>query len=242
MVRFAGVVVETPERRLLEIGEFAVARGEIVGVVGPNGAGKSTLLRLAALLQRPNAGRIWIGGVEATEREIARLRPRVGMVFQSPLLFDVTVLTNATAGLRFHGVAKRDADERAMEWLRRFGVEALAGRGARGLSGGEAQRVCLARAFAPGPELLCLDEPFTALDAPARTELVPELARHLRATGTSALIVTHEPCEIAAFVDRLTILIGGRIVQQGSPIEIEHAPVSSEVARLFGATADVRLS
>jgi tungstate transport system ATP-binding protein len=239
LLAMKGVAVVIGDRELLSIPEFAVDRGEIVGVLGPNGAGKSTLLRLAALLQRPDRGRVAIDGIDASVQAVPRLRRRVGMVFQSPLLFDVSVLDNAASGLRFHGVSRREAVVRAREWLERFGVADLARRGARGLSGGEAQRVCLARAFAPAPELLCLDEPFAALDAPTRSDLIPELIRHLRATGTSALIVTHEPREIGPWVDRLAVLMAGQLIQDGAPGEVEIAPVSPEVARLFAGAAPI---
>ena len=133
------------------------------------------------------------------------------MVLQEPLLFDVSVLANAASGLRFRGVRRREAERRA-----RAGSSASASatwpRRTRGrLSGGEAQRVSLARAFAVEPELLLLDEPFAALDPATRAALVPELAARLRETQTAAVIVTHDATDALALADRLLVLINGRI-------------------------------
>jgi tungstate transport system ATP-binding protein len=156
------------------------------------------------------------------------------MVFQAPLLFDVDVLANAASGLRFHGVGRRAAEDRAHDWLNRFGVIHLARRSPRTLSAGEAQRVSLARAFAIEPDLLLLDEPFAALDSPTRAALVPELARHLRETGTAAIIVTHDQEEALALGDHLGVMLAGRIVQFGSPSNVVARPASAAVAVFLG--------
>lgn len=229
-----GVEVRHGGRLVLTVPEFAVGAGETVALMGPNGAGKSTLLHAAALLRRPKAGEVRIGGERATRRTERTLRRRTAMVLQAPLLFDVSVLANAASGLRFRGVGRREAERRAAESLERFGVAALARRNARTLSGGEAQRVSLARAFAVEPELLLLDEPFSGLDAPTRSALVPELAARLRETGTAAIVATHDRAEAAALGDRLAILIGGRIAQVGPPAEVFGDPASAEIAATVG--------
>ena len=133
------------------------------------------------------------------------------MVMQDPLLFGVSVLANAVSGLRFRGVRKQEAERRAGQWLMQFGVDHLAMHNARTLSGGEAQRVSLARAFAVEPALLLLDEPFAALDPATRESLVPELAARLRDTQTAALIVTHDAADTRVLADRLLLLTNGRI-------------------------------
>ena len=198
---------------VLDLPELAVAPGEVLAIMGPNGAGKSTLLHVAALLRRPQSGEVWIAGERATRRTERALRRRTAMVLQEPLLFDVSVLANAASGLRFRGVRRREAEHRAREWLEQFGVGHLAAQNARTLSGGEAQRVSLARAFAVEPELLLLDEPFAALDPATREALVPELAARLRETQTAAVIVTHDASEALALADRLLVLVDGRIAQ-----------------------------
>jgi tungstate transport system ATP-binding protein len=213
VLRLCGVTVRYGQRVVLDLPELSVAPGEVLVIMGPNGAGKSTLLHVAALLRRPQSGEVWIAGERATRRTERTLRRRTAMVLQEPLLFDVSVVANAASGLRFRGVGRRDAELRAMRWLERFGVGHLAARNARTLSGGEAQRVSLARAFAIEPELLVLDEPFAALDPATRETIVPELTMQLRETRTAAVIVTHDASEAVALADRLLVLVDGRIAQ-----------------------------
>jgi tungstate transport system ATP-binding protein len=212
-LRLCGVTVRYGRWVVLDLPELSVAPSEVLAIMGLNGAGKSTLLHVAALLRRPQSGEVWIAGERATRRSERALRRRTAMVLQEPLLFDVSVVANAASGLRFRGVRRRDAEHRAREWLEQFGVGHLAARNARTLSGGEAQRVSLARAFAVAPELLILDEPFAALDAATREILVPELAARLRETQTAAVIVTHDAAEARVLADRLLVLVDGRIAR-----------------------------
>ena len=234
-LRLSAVEVRQGRRVTLRVPDLVVPVGEVLALVGPNGAGKSTLLHVAALLRRPDEGEVWIGAERATRYRERALRRRIAMVFQAPLLFDVGVLTNVASGLRFRGVSRREAERRATAWLDRFGVEHLAGRPARALSGGEAQRVSLARAFAIEPDLLLLDEPFAALDAPTRAALLPDLAAQLRQTGTAAILVTHDHREALALGDRLGVMVDGTIVQLGPPTDVVARPASEAVARFLGA-------
>ena len=211
VLRLCGVTVRYGDRIVLDLPELSVAAGEVVAIMGPNGAGKSTLLHVAALLHRPQSGEVWITSERAMPRTSRRLRRSTAMVLQEPLLFDVSVLANAASGLRFRGVPRQEAERRALQWLARFGIKHLAARNARTLSGGEAQRTSLARAFAVEPRLLLLDEPFAALDATTREALVPELAARLRETRTAAVIVTHDEPEAYALADRVLILAHGRV-------------------------------
>jgi len=213
VLRFCGVTARYGQRVVLDLPELTVRAGEVLAIMGPNGAGKSTLLHVAALLVRPQIGTVWIGGERSTRRTDRALRQRTAMVLQEPLLFDVSVLANAASGLRFRGVAKREAERRATAWLEQFGVGHLALKNARTLSGGEAQRTSLARAFAVEPELILLDEPFAALDPATRESLVPELAARLHDTQTAALIVTHDATDAMALADRLLVLVNGCIAQ-----------------------------
>lgn len=229
-----GVRLRVGDRDLLDVPDLRLAPGEILALVGPNGVGKSTLLQVAALLRRPDAGEMLICGEVATRRSTPRLRRRLALVFQDPLLFDVGVLANVASGLRFRRVGRQEAERTATAWLDRFGVAHLAGRSVRTLSGGEAQRVSLARAFATGPEMLLLDEPFAALDPPTRAALVPDLAAQLRATGTAAIIVTHDQAEALSLGDRLGVLLGGRIAQLGAPADVVARPGTVAVASFLG--------
>ena len=233
-LRLANIEVSRRGHVTLSIPELTIAPGEVLTLVGPNGAGKSTLLQVAALLHLPDRGEIWIGGERVTRRSTHQLRRRTAMVFQAPLLFDAGVLANVAAGLRFRGVHRRDAERAGMASLDRFRVGHLAGRPARSLSGGEAQRVSLARAFAVEPDLLLLDEPFAALDQPTRAALLPDLVARLRESHMAAIVVTHDQSEALAIGTRLGILLDGRIAQIGEPGSMVARPASVAVARFLG--------
>jgi len=155
-------------------------------------------------------------------------------VFQEPLLCDTTVLRNARLGLALRGVPDAEADRRVRPWLERLGIAPLAGRSARTLSGGEAQRTSLARAFAVEPEVLLLDEPFSGLDPSAREALLGDLEGILRETGTTTILVTHDRDEALRLGDRVAVMMGGRILQLARPEEVFAAPVSEEVAHFVG--------
>ena len=221
-------------RLVLDVAAFAVARGETVALLGPNGAGKTTLLHVAALLTRPSGGAVEICGERARPRSAARLRRALSVVFQDPLLFDVSALANAAAGLRFQGYSRAEAEDRARQWLERFGVAHLAARSARRLSGGEASRVALARAFATEPALLLLDEPFSPLDAPTRAALLPTLHAQVRETGTAAVLVTHDLDEALAFADRIALMQSGHILATGDAHDLLVRPPTRQTAALLG--------
>jgi tungstate transport system ATP-binding protein len=208
-IELRGVQVRSSDRLLLDVPSLALPARTQLAVMGPNGAGKSTLLQVVALLRRPDTGEVWIEGELAMRGNARRLRARMSMLFQSPLLFDTSVLSNAASGLRFHGVGRGEAERRAKEWLDRFGVGHLATRNTRDLSGGEARRVSLARAFAIEPAILLLDEPFAGLDAETRASLIPELAERMRETGVTTLLVTHDAAEATILTtSRLTLRAG----------------------------------
>jgi tungstate transport system ATP-binding protein len=212
-----------------------VLPGEVLVVIGPNGAGKSTLLRVLALLARPTRGVLRLHGAAPTsEAERLAWRRRMACVFQEPLLCRGSVLYNARLACRLRGMARDDADRRARDWLGRLGIDALADRPVDRLSGGEAQRTSLARAFAAGPEVLFLDEPFAALDAPTREALLDDLGRLLAATRTTTVLVTHDRAEALRLGDRLAVLLEGRLAQVGPPGQVFGTPAGEAVARFVG--------
>jgi len=157
------------------------------------------------------------------------------VVFQESLLLNTTVWDNVTLGLRLRGFRKEEIKGRTQKWLERFGIASLAQRQARTLSGGEAKRVSLARAFALQPEVLFLDEPFAALDSPTRQELIEDFERVLRETKVTTVMVTHDRNEALILANRVAVLIDGRIRQTGSPQEVSSYPVDEEVASFVGA-------
>ncbi len=220
-------------RVVVDVPQLDVPAGGVYAIIGPNGAGKSTLLLQLALLERPDAGDVLFEGKPTRGRELA-LRRRMAVVFQEPLLLDRGVHANVEAGLAMRGVPRAARRARATHWLERFGVGALAGRASRTLSGGEAQRVSLARAFALEPEVLFLDEPFSALDQPTRTALIDDLAAALTATRVTTLLVTHDHDEAARLGDVVAVMMRGRIKQSGNPSDVFSAPVDEETAAFVG--------
>jgi tungstate transport system ATP-binding protein len=228
-----GLRVSRAGRVLLDVPAFELPRGEVTALIGPNGAGKTTLVLQLGLLQRPDAGEITFDGVPARGRELT-LRRRMAVAFQEPLLLDRSALANVETGLRLRGVPARERRARAERWLARFGVAAVAQRSTRTLSGGESQRVSLARAFALEPEVLLLDEPFSALDQPTREAITADLAGALSETGVTALVVTHDRDEAARLAHRVAVMIEGRITQTGTPADVFGAPVDEQTAAFVG--------
>ena len=195
LIRRGGVPVIT-------IPELAIEHGRVVSLIGPNGAGKSTLLLALASLLKPHQGTIFFHGQPVDSRNSrAAYRRKLAMVFQEPLLFDATVFENVASGLKIRGRSSEEINLTVEEQLARFGIGQLAGRSARKLSGGEAQRTSLARAFAIRPEIIFLDEPFASLDPPTRDALVDDLHTILRQTRTTAVIATHDRMEALRLSD-----------------------------------------
>jgi molybdate transport system ATP-binding protein len=207
-------------------------RGQVVAVIGPNGAGKSSLLRAVAGLV-PAEGELRVDG---RSWELLPVRERaVGMAFQDQLLFPhLTALENVAFGPRTAGASRQDARRTAQDWLDRFGVGELAGRRPRQLSGGQAQRVSIARALATHPRILLLDEPFTGLDVGVAATLRVELSRHLTSYDGVTLLVTHDAIDALTLADVVWVLDAGRLVQVGPPREVAAAPLTRHVARLVG--------
>ncbi|MGW3317662.1 ABC transporter ATP-binding protein [Streptomyces fungicidicus] len=209
------------------------APGEVVALLGPNGAGKTTALRALAGLAPLTAGHLRLDGADL-RRTPPESRP-VGVVFQDYLLFPhLTALDNVAFGPRCRGAGKAEARAQAAEWLDRMGLTEHAGARPRRLSGGQAQRVAVARALATHPRLLLLDEPLAALDARTRLEVRAQLRRHLAAFEAVAVLVTHDPLDAMVLADRLVVVEGGRIVQEGSPSEIARHPRTEYIAQLVG--------
>jgi thiamine transport system ATP-binding protein len=184
---------------------LSVADGEIVALLGPSGSGKSTLLRVVAGLITPDDGRIEIDGVDVTR--LATHRRGVGMVFQDEQLFphrDVT--ENVAFGLRMAGVAAAARTSRVEEMLELVGLAGFGRRRVTDLSGGEAKRVALARALAPTPRVLLLDEPLTGLDSDLHDRLAVDLRAVLTSTRTTAVHVTHDRAEAEVVADRVVTL------------------------------------
>lgn len=219
--------------------ELRVEPGELLALLGPNGAGKSTVLRALSGLTPLDAGSITIDGTVVDDPShgvfVEPEHRSIGMVFQEYLLFEhMSVLENVAYGLRARGVRQREARDTAADWLDRLGVGAHGEQRPRTLSGGQAQRAALARALAPTPRLLLLDEPLAALDVGTRASVRRDLRRFLESFDGMCVLVTHDPVDAYALADRVAIIEAGRIVQHGSLAEVTARPRSRYVADLVG--------
>lgn len=225
----------------LDIPSLAVSDGEIFVLIGPNGSGKSTLLQTLSALIKPSRGRIRFRG-QTVGRDIPVLeyRRKLAMVLQEPLLFDTSVYLNVASGLKMRGMKKKDIAPIVLGNLERFGIADLKERSARTLSGGEARRVSIARAFATNPEVLLLDEPFSALDPIIRETLMEDLESVLRDTRMTTIFVTHDRGEALRLATRLGVMRAGTILQTGSTHDVIHHPANEFVASLVGVETILR--
>lgn len=211
--------------------DLSVAPGEIVAVIGASGSGKSSLLRAVAGLEPLAGGRVFWDGVDLTDVPVHKRG--FAVMFQDGQLFPhLSVGRNVGYSLYRESRAVRTA--RIAELLELVGLAGYADRPVTALSGGQAQRVALARSLAARPRLLMLDEPLSALDAGLREHLVTMLADGLRATGTTALYVTHDQDEAFSIADRVAVLAGGHLLQIDSPAQLWRHPQSRAVAEFLG--------
>ncbi len=228
-----GLSVRYGDLLALDHVDLEVERGEVVAILGPSGSGKSTLLRAVAGLEPAATGRILAGGIDMTG--MPTHERGLGLMFQDHALFPhESVAGNIGFGLRMAGVDAAEQRARIHELLGMVGLADYGSRSVSQLSGGEAQRVALARSLAPSPSLLMLDEPLGSLDRVLREQLTADLRLLLGSVGVSALHVTHDQAEAFAVADRVVIMRDGRVVQSGQPQELWHRPSSRFVAEFLG--------
>ncbi len=216
--------------RALEEVSFTAPAGEITCLLGASGCGKSTLLALAAGLLRVQQGEILLGGevlAAPGQHPAPEARP-VGLVFQDGALFPhMTLAANVAFGM------PRAERARADQWLAKVGLAGMGPRYPHELSGGQQQRAALARAMAPGPQVLLMDEPFASVDIVLRRSLRRECRILLREAGATVVLVTHDPAEAIDIADRIAVMEAGRIVQFGTPLELHEAPATAAVGAIF---------
>jgi tungstate transport system ATP-binding protein len=228
------VAVHHGEHVALHDASLEVYAGDVLALIGPNGAGKSTLLRVMGMLQRPDNGTILFRGQRALNGNSLELRRRIATVFQEPLLLNATVQQNAALGLKLRGLGRVEIDRRLGPWLQKLSIAHLAARSARTLSGGEAQRTSLARALVLEPELLLLDEPFSALDPASREALLRDFQGIVKETGITTVFVTHDRDEAFALGNRVGVLNQGQLLQLGSRENVFLHPDTESVAEIVG--------
>ncbi|HZZ84243.1 MAG TPA: methionine ABC transporter ATP-binding protein [Anaeromyxobacteraceae bacterium] len=240
MIRIEGLVKTFPGAGapvpVLKGVSLSVRRGEIFGIIGRSGAGKSTLIRCVNLLERPTSGRVLVGGQEITALSGAALRAerrRIGMIFQHfNLLSSRTVLENAALPLELAGARKEAIREAVLPLLELVGLSGKLGRYPAELSGGEKQRVGIARALASRPEVLLCDEATSALDPETTRSILALLKDINRQLGLTIALITHEMAVIKEICDRVAVLDRGEIVEQGRVFDVFTAP-QAEVTRTF---------
>jgi tungstate transport system ATP-binding protein len=236
IIELKDVKLKRGSRITLDVSHFQIFPGENVAVIGANGAGKSTLLQVIACLLGPGEGRVYAGG-RHVGREMSALdaRRRMAMVLQRPYLLDATVFDNVAIGLRMRHVPQNEVKVRVDEALSLFGIGHLAERRGRSLSGGESQRVSLARAMVLRPEVLLLDEPMGSLDVPTRMALLEELGRIIKKTRLTTIYVTHDVTEIPFLSDRTVIMESGKIIADGPVREVLREEMRGALSQLVGA-------
>jgi tungstate transport system ATP-binding protein len=228
------ILVRYGDKTALKIPRLEVISGESLALLGPNGAGKTTLLKVMGLLQLPETGEVHFNGAKAGASNALAIRRRIAMVFQEPLLLNASVFQNAALGLRLRGFAGHEIETRLHPWLERLGISHLSARSGRSLSGGEAQRTSLARALAVGPELLLLDEPFSALDPTSREVLLRDFQRIMKDAGITTVFVTHDRDEAFTLAARVGVMQNGHLAQLGSRESVFMKPNSRTVAEIVG--------
>jgi ABC-type Fe3+/spermidine/putrescine transport system ATPase subunit len=225
-------------REILSIDQLTVHRGERLAVLGPNGAGKTTMLRLLAAVEPPTSGSVRVDGTDTASLsagERVRVRRDIGYVAQhAALLGGSTVARNVELPLAWRKVGRAQRRDRALGALDALGVAHLAGRRAHTLSGGEAQRVSLARALVTRPGILLLDEPAAALDAASRARFLADVEVALSDRGTTLVHVSHRPEEALRLADRVAVLVDGTLRQVATPCTLVREPCDVVVAQLVG--------
>jgi len=236
-----GLVVAGRAAPLLDISQIEVRGGEILSVLGPNGAGKSTLLRVLAMLQTPDSGTLRFLGQSGSAAE-KLMRRHSAFVFQRPHLWAGTVRSNIELGLRLRSQESEQRRLLAEAAAAQLGIDDLLDRDARALSGGEAQRVAVARAMALDPDVLFLDEPASNLDAMARSALIEDLEHVARDGSHATVLATHDRADAFSLADRVIVMRDGRIVQSGRPEDLFENPVDPFIAAVTGAELSFRAS
>lgn len=232
LLELHNITVKVEKHTILEVPELLVNQGEVLILLGPNGAGKSTLLQVAAKLIKPTTGSVYF----AKSKDLSDLeyRRKVSTVFQSPLLLSESVEQNVASGLKYRGMHGEEMKKRVQFWMDQLHILPIAKRRAKVLSGGEAQRVSLARAFCLETELILMDEPFSALDAPTRQELLGDIRSIFLRTNQTCIYVTHDLEEALTVGDRVTVLFDGKIHQVSPTQDIFAHPATSQVAAFMG--------
>ena len=234
LVRTSNALVVRDGREILDIPGLDLPHGQTVGLMGPNGAGKTTFLHVLGSILPLTRGRVEYGSQWDDTSSPIGIRHQIGMVLQDSLLLDCSVLANVALGPRLRGIGRKGADSSARDALELLKIPHLAPRHPRTLSGGEAQRVSLARALACRPLLLLMDEPFSSIDVIAKSQIIADLRPVIRDLCLTVVVISHDFSEVKALAHRLVVLENGKVVSDASPEVSLTNPPSPVVAALVG--------
>lgn len=221
---------------LLEGINLKIKRGEVLALIGPTGAGKTTLIRIMSLLEPPATGEVWFDGINITRSGNHKLeaRRRMAYVQQKPIVFSMNVFDNIACGLKWRHTAKDVVRKKVDDALKLVGMEEFRNRDAKTLSGGENQRVTIARALVTDPELLLLDEPTANLDPLSVTKVEGILEKIIAGGETTVVMTTHDMAQGQRLAGKIGVIINGKLPHIGSPGEVFFSPNSTEVAEFVG--------
>jgi tungstate transport system ATP-binding protein len=236
MIKLDNVSKSFGDKVVLDRISVDIPSGKIFTIIGPSGQGKTTLLRLINLLDSPSGGKIYINNTPLHEQspDINALRRRMGMVFQTPVAFKETVFENIAVGLRYRHVPSAEITRRVQEKLQEIGLSGYEKRKAGTLSGGEMQRVSLARVMITRPDLLLLDEPTANLDPVSTTTIEDLITYYNREYGTTVIMSSHDLFQGQRLADMIAVLMNGRFIQADETIRVFSEPCSADVARFIG--------
>jgi tungstate transport system ATP-binding protein len=236
LIEVTGLTHSYNERDVLQDLNLSIGRGEVFALIGPTGAGKTTLLRIIDLLEVPGAGEVYFHGkcVPRSGRQRLEIRRRMSFIQQKPQVFNLSVYDNIACGLRWRREEKNKIADKVDRIVELVGLQGYKNRNARTLSGGEAQRVALARSLVLEPEVLLLDEPTANLD-PVSTDKIEQLISYVAGQRkTTMILATHVMSQGQQLADRIGVLINGRLVQTGNAADIFHSPQNQEIAHFVG--------
>jgi tungstate transport system ATP-binding protein len=236
MIEVTGLTQRYGEREVLQNLSLSIGKGEVFALIGPTGAGKTTLLRIIDLLEVPGAGEIYFDGkcIPRSGKQRFEMRRRMSFIHQKPQVFNLSVYDNVACGLRWRGERKNRITEKVDHILEMVGLEGYKNRNARTLSGGEAQRVALARSLVLDPEVLLLDEPTANLDPVSTAKIEQLISDVARQHNTTMIMATHDMSQGQQLADRIGVLLDGRLAQTGNVTDIFRSPQSEQVARFVG--------
>ena len=204
------------EEKILDIEEVVIKEGLVSALMGPNGSGKSTLIKILGQLEECKESKVYYRGEQVTAKNRLAVRRQLGFIWQDPLLYNTSVYENIALSLKFRNLSEEEIDTRVKEALTRLNINKLANKNAKQLSGGEKQKVSIARSLVIEPELIFIDEPNTSLDIDS-INLVEEIIAEEVEKGVSVLLVTHNFYQAKSLADEVLVLKEGRLVDQDSP-------------------------